>query len=243
MSDSPAIGSEMPFSRAILVVFVIGLTLVTAGVVFGLGNLPEQSGSGPPINATGLDTLQTQEPRCGTHRSSNSSTAVHPGNGGAQISINQTVPVAARDSELTADFRRVDDRRYLLDLQRTAGNRSTECYLEMRFTATVNTTQRDDYTLIVAVDGTRIQRLVSRPGGSGAGSSNLDPRPPSMNDSEWEATLNASDDYFYNETGERPAESDSDGTDRDDSATNGENSDESGGPSSSGGESTGSAAN
>lgn len=238
MSDSPSTGTDASATKTTSIVLAAAVILLTAGAAFGMGVLPERgAGDDSTIQETELAGLQTQDPRCGTHRSSNRSTASHPADGGYRLSINQTVPVAARDSELTADFRKVGEKRYLLDVQRTAGNRSTDCYLEMRFEATINMTQRDDYTLIVTVDRQYHELLYADPGSSGASASDHDPRPPSMNDSEWEAALNASDEYFYDETGESSGSGESGAGG--DSATGGDSADGGGGAAGSGG-STGS---
>lgn len=239
MSDEPSRSTGFSTPTIVFLAVVTAAVVVTAGMVLDVDGPSWNDDRGPTINETEVTSLETRAPRCGTHRSSNSSTAVQPADGGHRISINDTVPVATRDSELTADVAEVADNRYVLDLRRTAGTRSADCYLETRFDVTVTVPQRDDYTLLVTVDGTRIQRLVSEPGGSGVGSSNSDPRPPSMNDSEWAAALNASDEYFYNETGERPAKSGSDGDDSSAGATGGDSGDESDGASSSGGDTSG----
>lgn len=197
----------------LLVVLGIAAVLLAAGFAVATGTVPGLDGGGDgTIDETEIHSLQTQEPRCGSHRSSNRSSYSRPVDGGVRLSINETVPVAARDSELTADLDEVGENRYLLDLQRTPGNRSTDCYLEMRYNVTINVTQRNDYTLIRTVDRTFHGLEYADPGHSGASGSTLDPRPPSMNDSEWAAALNASDEYFHNHT-------DGSGTDsRDDGA-------------------------
>lgn len=212
MTDESSPQSRGKARIGLLVVLGMAAVLLAAGFAVATGTVPGlDNGGDGAIEKTELATLQTQEPRCGTHRSSNSSTYSRPADGGVRLSINETVPVAARDSRLEADFREVGENRYLLDLQRTAGNRSTDCYLEMRFNATINMTQRDDYTLIVTVDRTYHELFYADPGHSGASGSNLDPRPPSMNDSEWAAALNASDDYFYNHTDGSGTDSGDDG--------------------------------
>lgn len=201
MTDKFSPRNRGQLKTGVLVVLGIAAVLLAAGFAVATGTVPGfDSGGDGAIEKTELHSLQTQEPRCGSHRSSNSSTFSRPVDGGYRLSINETIPVAARDSELEADFDEVGDNRYLFDLQRTPGNRSTDCYLEMRFNATFNMTQRDDYTLIVTVD--RIFHALEYGDRNSGGSygTNLDPRPPSMNDSEWARALNASDEYFYNHT-------------------------------------------
>lgn len=197
---------------AALVALALAAVLLAAGAAVLSGTVPDVDTGGAADDAEPeLAGLQTQDPRCGTHRSDNSSTYSRPVDGGYQIGINETLPVAARDSTLDADLREVGPNRYRLDLRRVAGERRTDCFLEMRFDATVNLTQGDDYTLVVTVDRTYHSMLYADPGHSGATSSNRDLRPPAMNDSEWRAALNASDAHFENETGTHVSGSDGSG--------------------------------
>ena len=224
MSDE---SSRLFGPSAVLIVILVIVTssvALTAGLAIGSGGFLGSGGSGDGNERAELVSLQTFEPRCGTHRSSNSSSYVRPANDGVEISVNETVPVAAEDSELNAEVEKVGERRYLLDLQRTAGNRSTDCYLEMRYNVTVTVPDRNSYTLIRTVDRTFHALEYGDENSGGAYGSNVDLRPPSMSDAEWEAALNASDEYFYN-----------DSRGHDSGSNSGRDGDESGGTSGSGG--------
>jgi hypothetical protein len=202
MQDDSLLDDETD-SRRLLPLALAGLAVVAvvavAVVIVGGSGLGFGTDTGG-INETELASLQTQEPRCGTHRSSNSSTYIRPADGGVKLSTNTTIPVAARDSELDATLDELGPHRYQLDLERTPGNRSTDCYLELRYNATINLTQRERYTIVVTHDDQFQALFYADPGQSGRYGTSSDPRPPGLTDAEWETALNASDRYFENRT-------------------------------------------
>jgi len=198
MTDESALFSVYAVWVALLLVVTASLAL-TAGIAIGSGSFTGSGGDGAAETAA-VTSMQTMEPRCGTHRYSNSSSALAPADPGFRLSINETVPVAARDSELDAHLDEVGEDRFVLDVRRTAGNRSTDCYLKMRYNVTVTLPDRNDYTLVRTVDRTfHAMEYGDRNSGGSYGTSH-DPRPPSMSDAEWQAALNASDAYAENHT-------------------------------------------
>jgi hypothetical protein len=111
---------------------------------------------GPPdaFETTGLDSFQTYEPTCGDARSSNASAYSRPAPGGRKLSLNTTVPVRSPATELTADFETLGEHRYRLAIQREGGIGVPDCYLEVRYNATMNLTDAvaDRYTILVTYD-------------------------------------------------------------------------------------------
>ena len=154
--------------RNALVTLALCLALLTAGCagsVPGLG-----SASDPAFESSGLDSLRVTGPTCGTPRSSNSSSVSRPVPGGRKLSINTTIPVRSRHTELDASFEELGPHRFELAIERTNGSGTPECYLESRYNATVNLTDdvTDRYTLLVTYDGVLVAMYTADPGASGA---------------------------------------------------------------------------
>ena len=143
------------------------LALVTAGCAV---SVPGFGSTDPAFEESGLDSLRTTEPACGTPRSSNTSSVSRPVPGGRKLSINTTIPVRSRDTELEASFEELAPGRFELAIERTGGSGAPDCYLETRYNATVNLTDdvADRYTLLVTYDGVLVAAYFSDPGGSGA---------------------------------------------------------------------------
>lgn len=197
-SDDDATERSVLRAGLLLAGLVVVSLAVTATAV--TGTLPGLGGDADEVAGAELASFETDAPRCGTHRSSNHSTSVRPDDGGYRLHINETLPVASRNSTLSADVETVGEGRYHLDVARTPGTRSTECYLEARFNATVELPRRGDYTLVFTIDRQYQELLYGGPGSAGASASNRVARPPSMNGSEWSAALNASDAYHADRT-------------------------------------------
>lgn len=137
-----------------------------AGSVPGLGSAPE-----PAFEESGVDSIRTTEPRCGTPRSSNVSSVSRPVPGGRKLSINTTVPVRSRDTELEASLEELGPHRFALAIERTDGSDVPDCYLEVGYNVTVNLTDdvTDRYTLVVTYDSVLVAAYFSDPDGAGAG--------------------------------------------------------------------------
>jgi hypothetical protein len=142
------------------------LALVTAGCAV---SVPGFGSTDPAFEESGLDSLRTTEPACGTPRSSNTSSVSRPVPGGRKLSINTTIPVRSRDTELEASFEELAPGRFELAIERTDGAGAPDCYLETRYNATVNLTDdvADRYTLLVTYDGVLVAAYFSDPGSSG----------------------------------------------------------------------------
>jgi hypothetical protein len=147
-----------------LALFLALLTAGCAGSVPGLG-------SEPAFEESGVDSIRTTEPACGTPRSSNSSSVSRPVPGGRKLSINTTIPVRSLDTELEASLDELAPRRFVLEIERTGGTGVPECYLETRYNVTVNLTDdvADRYTLLVTYDDVLVAVYFADPHGSGAG--------------------------------------------------------------------------
>jgi hypothetical protein len=65
----------MPAPRRVVPVLALCLALLTAGCA---GSVPGLGSTDPAFEESGLDTLRTTEPTCGTPRSSNSSSVSRP---------------------------------------------------------------------------------------------------------------------------------------------------------------------
>jgi hypothetical protein len=140
---------------------------VTAGCA---GSVPGLGSTDPAFEESGLDSVRTTGPACGTPRSSNVSSVSHPVPGGRKLSINTTIPVRSLDTELEASFEELAPGRFELAIDRTGGSGVPECYLETGYNATVDLTDdaADRYTLLVTYDGVLVAGYYADPGSSGA---------------------------------------------------------------------------
>lgn len=157
----------MPTPRRVVPVFALCLVLLTAGCA---GSVPGFGSVDPAFEESGLDSLQATGPTCGTPRSSNVSSVSRPVPGGRKLSINTTIPVRSRHTELEASFDELGPHRFELALERTGGSGVPGCYLETRYNATVNVTDdaADRYTVLVTYDGVLVAAYFADPDGSGA---------------------------------------------------------------------------
>jgi hypothetical protein len=157
----------MSTPRRVVPTLALCLALVTAGCAV---SVPGLGSTDPAFETSGLDSLRTTEPTCGTPRSSNTSSASRPVPGGRKLSINTTIPVRSRETEVEASFEELAPGRFELAIERTGGSGAPDCYLETRYNATVNLTDEvvDRYTLLVTYDGVLVAAYFSDPGGSGA---------------------------------------------------------------------------
>ncbi|MFC7228322.1 hypothetical protein N0B31_12980 [Salinirubellus salinus] len=155
----------VPPKRRLAAVALVAL-LVTSGcsALTGLGP------TDPAFGATELGSFQTFDTRCGDARTSNSSTVSRPVAGGRKLSVNTTVPVRSNATDLSADFERIGEHRYVLDVERRGGSGTPDCYLETRYNATVNLTDdvTDRYTLLVTYDGVLVSGHYADSDSSGA---------------------------------------------------------------------------
>ncbi|MEF8842623.1 MAG: hypothetical protein V5A62_13520 [Haloarculaceae archaeon] len=157
----------MSTPRRVAPTIALCLALVTAGCSV---SVPGIGSTDPAFDASGLDSLRTTEPACGTPRSSNTSSGSRPVPGGRKLSIDTTIPVRSRDTELEASFEELAPGRFELAIERTGGSGVPDCYLETGYNATVNLTDEvtDRYTLLVTYDGVLVAAYFSDPSGSGA---------------------------------------------------------------------------
>ena len=149
-----------------LAAVILALLTVTAGcsAVTGAG------GPSDAFETTELDTLRTFEPTCGDVRSSNTSGHSRPVPGGRKLSLNATVPIRSPATELAADFEELGEHRYRLGIQREGGTGVPDCYLEVRYNATVNLTDAvtDRYTLLVTYDDVLVGVYYADPNSAGS---------------------------------------------------------------------------
>jgi hypothetical protein len=157
----------MPVSSRAVPTLALCLALLTAGCA---GSVPGLGSPDPAFEEPGLDSLRTAEPACGTPRSSNVSSTSRPVPGGRKLSIETTVPVRSRETELEASFEELAPHRFRLAIERTNGSGVPDCYLETRYDVTVNLTEdvTDRYTLLVTYDGVLVAGYYADPGSSGA---------------------------------------------------------------------------
>ena len=158
----------MPRRRLVAVTLGLVLVLSTAGCA---GTVPGLAEPDPAFERSGLDSLRTSGPTCGTPRSTNTSSYSRPVPGGRKLSINATIPVRSRGTELEASFEEIAPHRFRLDVERVGGSGTPDCSLETRYNATVNLTDAvtDRYTLLVTYDGVLAAVYYADEDGSGAG--------------------------------------------------------------------------
>ena len=157
----------MPTPRRVAPTLALCLAVLTAGCAV---SVPGFGSTDPAFETSGLDSLRTTEPTCGTPRSSNVSSVSRPVPGGRTLSIDTTVPVRSPDTELEASVDELGPGRFELAIERTGGSGTPDCYLETGYNATVNLTDEvtDRYTLLVTYDGVLVAAYFSDPGRSGA---------------------------------------------------------------------------
>lgn len=184
-----------------MVLAVLGVVLVVYVVGFGV-SIGEPFGS--PAEPATLAEFETANATCETHRHQNGTYTRRVEDGILYLSIDGEIPVAARDSTVTARVDTIggnDSGRHMLQLRRESGNRSADCYLETRYNATVAIPEPRDYTLLVTHDGhLREIHYIEGSGGGGWSTSEVE-KPPGVNTTEWERALNAS--RAYQETHQR----------------------------------------
>jgi hypothetical protein len=112
--------------------------------------------------------------------------------------VNETIPVAAADGTVTATVDDLGGDVFRIDVRGSGGNRTTDCYLEVRYDVTVAIPRSRDYTVLVTHGGflKHVEYVRGRDGGGW--STGEVTKPPSMNDSAWERALNASEAYERN---------------------------------------------
>ncbi len=157
----------MSTPRRVAPTLALCLALLTTGCAV---SVPALGSTDPAFEESGLDSLRTTEPACGTPRSSNTSAVSRPVPGGRKLSINTTIPVRSRDTELGASFEELAPGRFELAIERTDGTGIPDCYLETGYNTTVNLTDEvtDRYTLLVTYDSVLVAAYFSDPGSSGA---------------------------------------------------------------------------
>jgi len=157
----------MPVSSRALPALALCLALLTAGCA---GSVPGLGSPDPAFEETGLDSLRATGPTCGTPRSSNVSSTSRPVPGGRKLSVETTIPVRSRGTELEASLEELAPNRFRLAIERTNGSGVPDCYLETRYDVTVNLTDdaTDRYTLLVTYDGVLVGGYYADPGSSGA---------------------------------------------------------------------------
>jgi hypothetical protein len=145
---------------AALAVLVVGGLALGAVAVVGLG-------ADGAIEETAVANFTVTTPECDDPRRHNVSTRSVPYEGDRRLVINNTVPVNHLDTTLEADLRTVGPERYLLNVQRVAGDDPADCYAEARYNATLNVSDPERYTVVIAYDG-RVRHVTSSdPGSSG----------------------------------------------------------------------------
>ena len=146
------------------------LALVALLVTSGCSALTDLGSPPPEFESTGLHTFETVDPVCGDARSGNTSVVSRPVPGGRKLSVNTTIPVRSNATELDADFEEIGEHRYVLDVERTGGSGTPDCYLETRYNATVNVSDdvTDRYTLLVTYDGVLVSGYYADPDSSGS---------------------------------------------------------------------------
>lgn len=151
-------------SRRLLPLLVVAL-LVTAGC-----SQLTTGDAAMSMSTTDVRSFETVGTTCGDVRSTNTSSASSPAPGGRTLTIDTTIPVRSNATTLDARLDEIGTHRYRLDVSREGGSGVPDCYLETRFTVTVNLTDdaTDRYTLLVTYDGVLVSAYVADPGGSGA---------------------------------------------------------------------------
>ena len=157
----------MSTPRRVAPTLALCLALVTAGCAV---SVPGFGSTDPAFEKPGLGSLRTTEPTCGTPRSSNVSSVSRPVPGGRKLSINTTIPVRSRETEVEASLEELAPGRFELAIERTGGSGVPDCYLETGYNVTLNLTDdvTDRYTLLVTYDGVLVAAYFSDPGSSGA---------------------------------------------------------------------------
>ncbi len=131
---------------------VAALLLVGTAVV-GAVLLPDLAGTG--YDETTLHTFETTGPACPAEEPGErpkSGSYARSGGDGQRLSVVDNV-TARGASGLDADVSEIGPGRYHLSLSRTGSAESAACTSELRYNATLNVSQPDDYTLVVTLDG------------------------------------------------------------------------------------------
>ncbi|WP_424019184.1 hypothetical protein ACOZ4N_06845 [Halorientalis pallida] len=177
---------------------VVGALLVLSLVLgFAVAVADFSAGAGDTA-AANVTSVETSEAHCGTHLRQSGSEAQRTAGGTTYLSLNGTLPVAAVDSEVTATVDEIGEHRYRLDLRRSPGNRTEDCYLERRYNVTVALPDTREFTVLVTHDGFLREMTYRTRWGGGGWSTSAVARPPSMNESAWARALNASEAYARN---------------------------------------------
>jgi hypothetical protein len=180
---------------ALVVVGALLVLFLVLGFAVAVSDFSAGEGEGSVANVT---NIETSDAACGTHQRQSGSEAQRTAGGTTYLSLNGTIPVAAADSEVTAQVDEIGENRYRLNLQRSPGNRTADCYLEVRYNVTVAIPRAQEYTVLVTHDGFLKEMTYRTRRGGGGWMTGEVTRPPSMNESTWEHALNASEAYNRN---------------------------------------------
>lgn len=188
-------GGRSRLPAALVVLGALLVLFLVLGFSVAVADFSAGAGEGSGANVT---NIETSDATCGTHQRQFESEVQRTAGGTTYLSLNGTIPVAGADSEVTARVDEIGENRYRLDLRRTPGNRTEDCYLDVRYNVTVAIPETREYTVLVTHDGF-LKSVTYRTGRGGGGWSTGEiARPPSMNDSAWNRALNASEAYERN---------------------------------------------
>lgn len=146
----------------VILAAVVGGTVVAVSAT-GIGPFASDNGFERPE----LASFETTGPACVGPWADNSSTVSQPAEGGTRLIINETIPVASRNTTLDPSFDDLGPGRYHLDVERRHSAGSADCRLAMRYNATLNLTESNGYTVVITYDGQLKQVQWSEPNAAG----------------------------------------------------------------------------
>jgi hypothetical protein len=180
---------------ALVVVGALAVLFLVLGFAVTVPDFSAGTGTRAAVNVT---SLETSAAGCGTHQHQSGSESQRTADGTTYLSLSGTIPVAAADSAVSARIDEIGEKRYRLNLQRSPGNRTADCYLEVRYNVTVAIPETREFTLLVTHDGFLTEMTYRTRRGGGGWTTGDVARPPGMTDSAWDRALNASEAYYRN---------------------------------------------
>lgn len=99
-------------------VLFLGLALVGAAVSIAFASPTLFGGESDGITDASLASFETTEPYCGDPNTTTGSTLTRDVTGGQALVINETIPVASNETEVTAEFDTIGTQRYILEISR-----------------------------------------------------------------------------------------------------------------------------
>lgn len=106
-------------SDHVLVLF-LGLVLVGAAVALAYSSPAAFGGDSDGIGDASLASFETTDTYCGDPNSTSGSTVSHDINGGEALVLNQSIPVATNDTEVSGSLDNFGPQRYILQVTREA---------------------------------------------------------------------------------------------------------------------------